>query len=289
VSGNNVSAYGLAVEHYQQYEVIWNGQNGKVVFFQNENPYDPPSQAAWEVSSSQLGYPAFYVANNVTTFNGYGMGSYCYFNQGPAAPAGWITTFSDNFAGSAGSAPNAANWFYDEGTGFGTGEIETMTNSTSNCSLDGSGTSWTSCRLESTRDDFFAPPGGQMEMEASIEQPNPPSSDGLGYWPAFWSLGSRFTSGAAQTSGMTYEVNMGSARTVDEIDMSVPDYPGDYARGYSVEVSPDGTSWTTVASCAGTRDPEIVSFPAHTDQYLQVVLTTGVSPNWWSIEEFLIY
>jgi len=82
VNGNNVSAYGLAVEHYQQYEVEWNGQNGKVIFFQNENPYDPPSQSAWEVSSSQLGYPAFYIPNNVTSFNGYGMGSYSYFDQG---------------------------------------------------------------------------------------------------------------------------------------------------------------------------------------------------------------
>ena len=114
----------------------------------------------------------------------------------PAAPPGFITTFSDNFSGPAGSAPNAANWFYDEGTGFGTGEIETMTNSTANCSLDGngdlkltasgSGTNWTSCRLESTRDDFFAPPGGQMIMEASVEQPGPASGNGLGYWPAFW-------------------------------------------------------------------------------------------------------
>ncbi|HET9061538.1 MAG TPA: carbohydrate-binding protein [Acidimicrobiales bacterium] len=82
VNGNNVSAYGLAVEHYQGYEVEWNGQNGKVIFFQNENPYDPPSQSAWEVSSSQLGYPAFYIPNSVTSFNGYGMGSYCYFDQG---------------------------------------------------------------------------------------------------------------------------------------------------------------------------------------------------------------
>ena len=47
VNGDNVTAYGLFVEHYQKYEVIWNGENGKVVFFQNEMPYDPPSQAAW--------------------------------------------------------------------------------------------------------------------------------------------------------------------------------------------------------------------------------------------------
>src|SRR5579875_3829891 len=121
----------------------------------------------------------------------------------PPAPSGWTTVFSDDFAGPAGSAPNAATWFYDEGTGFGTGEIEDMTNSTANCSLDGngdlkltaiySGGSWTSCRLESTRDDFYAPPGGELEMEASIEQPNPPN--GMGYWPAFWALGSPMRAG----------------------------------------------------------------------------------------------
>ena len=82
---------------------------------------------------------------------------------------------------------------------------------------------------------------------------------------------------------------MGSAQTVDEIDMSVPDYPGDYARGFNLQVSSNGTSWTTVASCTGTGQPQIVSFTPGTDQYLQVVLTTGVSPNWWSIEEFLMY
>ena len=47
VNGDNVTAYGLFVEHYQKYEVIWNGNDGRVVFFQNEMPYDPPSQAAW--------------------------------------------------------------------------------------------------------------------------------------------------------------------------------------------------------------------------------------------------
>jgi hypothetical protein len=84
VNGNNVSAYGLAVEHYQGYEVEWNGQGGEVLFFQNENPYDVPSQSAWMSSSTQDGYPAFYVPNSVTSFTGYGLGSYSYFDQGVA-------------------------------------------------------------------------------------------------------------------------------------------------------------------------------------------------------------
>jgi carbohydrate binding protein with CBM6 domain len=84
VNGNNVSAYGLAVEHYEGYEVEWNGQGGELLFFQNENPYDVPSQAAWMSSATQDGYPAIYVPNSVTSFTAYGLGSYSYFDQGIA-------------------------------------------------------------------------------------------------------------------------------------------------------------------------------------------------------------
>ena len=81
VTGDNVTAYGLAVEHYQKSEVVWTGQGGTDIFFQNELPYDPPSQAVWNQSSSFSGYPAFEVGNNVKTFNGYGLGSYVVFIQ----------------------------------------------------------------------------------------------------------------------------------------------------------------------------------------------------------------
>jgi hypothetical protein len=82
VNGDNVTAYGLFVEHYQKNEVIWNGDAGRVVFFQNEMPYDPPSQAAWRAAPGVDGYPAFKVAREVDSFSGYGMGSYSFFNQG---------------------------------------------------------------------------------------------------------------------------------------------------------------------------------------------------------------
>jgi len=82
VNGDNVTAYGLFVEHYQKYEVIWNGNGGTTVFFQNEMPYDPPSQAAWMEAPGVNGWAAFKVADNVTSVSGYGMGSYSFFNQG---------------------------------------------------------------------------------------------------------------------------------------------------------------------------------------------------------------
>ncbi len=82
VNGDNVTAYGLFVEHYQKYEVIWNGNGGSDIFFQNEMPYDPPSQAAWMEAPGVDGWAAFKVASTVTSFSGYGMGSYSFFNQG---------------------------------------------------------------------------------------------------------------------------------------------------------------------------------------------------------------
>ena len=63
VNGDNVTAYGLFVEHYQKYEVIWNGNGGTDIFFQNEMPYDPPSQAAWMEAPNVDGWAAFKVAN----------------------------------------------------------------------------------------------------------------------------------------------------------------------------------------------------------------------------------
>jgi len=82
VNGDNVTAYGLFVEHYQKYETIWNGNGGTVVFFQNEMPYDPPSQAAWMEAAGVDGWAAFKVGDAVTSFHVYGMGSYSFFNQG---------------------------------------------------------------------------------------------------------------------------------------------------------------------------------------------------------------
>jgi hypothetical protein len=82
VNGDHVSAYGLFVEHYQKFEVIWNGQDGEDVFFQNEMPYDPPSQAAWMSSPTTDGYAAFLVSRRVRSFQGFGMGSYSFFDLG---------------------------------------------------------------------------------------------------------------------------------------------------------------------------------------------------------------
>ena len=82
VNGDHVTATGLFVEHFQKYNVIWNGNSGEVIFFQNELPYDPPTQADYE-HDGVLGYAAFKVADDVQSFQGYGMGSYIFTNVNP--------------------------------------------------------------------------------------------------------------------------------------------------------------------------------------------------------------
>jgi hypothetical protein len=120
VNGNHVTAYGLAVEHFQKNEVIWNGQDGEDIFFQNEMPYDPPSQAAWMSSGTTDGYPAFVISPRVTSFTGYGMGSYCFFNQGvpiesataflvPDAPGVQLNDVFTRFLNGAGSIDHVVN------------------------------------------------------------------------------------------------------------------------------------------------------------------------------------
>ncbi|MGO4228706.1 adenylyl cyclase [Arthrobacter sp. YAF34] len=86
VNGDDVTATGLFVEHFQKYNVIWNGEQGKTVFFQNELPYDAPNQAAWQHGST-LGYAAYKVADTVKTHELWGGGSYIFTNVDPSLHA----------------------------------------------------------------------------------------------------------------------------------------------------------------------------------------------------------
>lgn len=150
-------------------------------------------------------------------------------NAVPGPPSGWSTVFSDDFTGASGTGLDTSKWLYDTGTSYpggagnwGTGEVETATNSTSNVYQDGSGHlvikpirdaggNWTSGRVETQSTSFAAPAGGQMEITASIEQPNPAS--GLGYWPAFWAMGA-----AARPVGATNWPSIGELDVMEDVN-----------------------------------------------------------------------
>ncbi|MFE1201471.1 coagulation factor 5/8 type domain-containing protein [Streptomyces sp. NPDC058762] len=83
VNGDDVLITGLFVEHFNKYDVQWNGERGRTVFFQNEKAYDAPDQAAIQ-NGSVKGYAAYKVGDDVTEHEGWGMGSYCYYNVNPS-------------------------------------------------------------------------------------------------------------------------------------------------------------------------------------------------------------
>lgn len=80
VNGNHVLATGFFVEHFQKYQVIWNGEYGKTIMFQNEIPYDVPNQESW-MNNGVKGYAAYKVADTVKHHEGWGLGSYSFFND----------------------------------------------------------------------------------------------------------------------------------------------------------------------------------------------------------------
>ncbi|AGZ41782.1 hypothetical protein [Actinoplanes friuliensis] len=80
INGDNVTATGLFVEHFQEYNTIWNGNNGTTVLYQNELPYDPPTQADWMNDNGTQGWAGYKVGNKVRNHTLYGAGVYV-FNQ----------------------------------------------------------------------------------------------------------------------------------------------------------------------------------------------------------------
>ncbi|QAU23268.1 glycosyl hydrolase family protein [Dyella sp. M7H15-1] len=126
------------------------------------------------------------------------------------APKGWVLQWGDNFAGTPGSLPSTTHWRVDTGhqypngpINWGTSEIERFTTHPANLHLDGKGHllitpqrdangQWTSGRIETIRDDFTVAEGGMLRMEARIQMPDVTGLKALGYWPAFWALGSNY-------------------------------------------------------------------------------------------------
>jgi hypothetical protein len=86
VNGNRVTAYGLFVEHHQQYQVLWNGNAGRIYFYQSEIPYDPPDQASYSSGADARGqringWASYKVADGVLSHEAWGLGIYSVFRH----------------------------------------------------------------------------------------------------------------------------------------------------------------------------------------------------------------
>ena len=81
VNGRNATIYGLFVEHHQQFQVLWNGEGGRVYFYQSEIPYDPPAQGTWTSAAGTNGWASYKVNDRVRQHQAFGLGIYSVFRH----------------------------------------------------------------------------------------------------------------------------------------------------------------------------------------------------------------
>jgi hypothetical protein len=81
VNGNNVTVYGLFVEHHQEFQVLWNGNGGRTYFYQSEIPYDPPDQTSWNSAPGTNGWASYKVTDSMTSHEAWGLGIYSVFRH----------------------------------------------------------------------------------------------------------------------------------------------------------------------------------------------------------------
>ena len=132
---------------------------------------------------------------------------------GPASAQPGAITWSDEFNGAAGTAPDGSKWKHDiGGSGWGNNERQYYTNSTRNAAHDGNGNMvitarrenpagynchYGSCEYTSARlltADRFTQAYGRFEARLKIPR-------GQGIWPAFWMLGNDIGSNPWPNSG----------------------------------------------------------------------------------------
>ncbi|WP_211363676.1 hypothetical protein [Saccharothrix saharensis] len=83
VNGADVTATGLFVEHFQRHNTVWNGERGTVVLYQNELPYDPPTQADW-MKGDVEGWAGYKVGDHVRKHTLHGGGVYVFNQNNPS-------------------------------------------------------------------------------------------------------------------------------------------------------------------------------------------------------------
>ncbi len=119
VNGNNVTIYGLFVEHFQKYQTLWNGNYGRTYFYQSELPYDIPDQDNWMSANKTInGYPSYKVADTVTHHEAWGLGIYSVFHK------------NDISLNSAIEAPEVENVHFHHIVTCSLGQTNCKTNST---------------------------------------------------------------------------------------------------------------------------------------------------------------
>ncbi|MFB9274938.1 discoidin domain-containing protein [Cohnella cellulosilytica] len=284
VNGSNVTLYGLFNEHHNEYQTVWNGNNGRLYFYQSEIPYDVPNQSAWMSQGGTVnGYASYKVADTVTNHEAWGLGIYSYFRDAPVklgsaievpdlpgikihhATTIWlagtsgseITHIINNLGGAvtANSRAEAMRQTLTEFVGSGTGGGGTA------AALDRTG--WTA---------VSSPASGDAAANLF---------DG--------SMATRWSTGTAMQPGQTLTVDMKASHPISKVVLDSTGSNDDYARGYELYVSTDGINWGSAAASGTGPGPVLtITFAERNAQYIRLV-QTGTASNWWSARELNVY
>ena len=84
INGNDVLMYALMVEHFHEYQTVWNGEGGRLYMYQSEVPYDVPANDVWmSRDGKRAGFASLFVNDDVKSFKGVGLGIYLYNRDNP--------------------------------------------------------------------------------------------------------------------------------------------------------------------------------------------------------------
>ncbi|MFG2825279.1 discoidin domain-containing protein [Kitasatospora sp. NPDC048365] len=98
----------------------------------------------------------------------------------------------------------------------------------------------------------------------------------------------RWSSGQAQEPGQYLQVDLGRPTRFDRLALDSGDNLGDYARGWRIEASEDGTHWRPLATGTGTGQLTTVDLPGTRARHLRIT-NTGTAGSWWSIADLRLY
>jgi len=288
VNGDQVTIYGLFNEHHHEYQTLWNGNGGRVYFYQSEIPYDVPNQAGWMSQNGTVnGYASYKVADHVTDHEVWGLGVYSFFRDAPVKLESGIEV-----PDTAGVKVHHATSIWLAGTPGS--EITHVINKLggrvyANSPAEG---------MRQTVNEFIGTgtggPGGPGGVETALDRTgwtasSSPSSGDAAANLLDGSMATRWSAGTAMAPGQSLTIDMKAAKSFNKIVMDSTGSNDDYARGFEVYVSSDGVNYgSAVASGTGSGLVVEAVFPAQSARYIKIV-QTGTASNWWSIRELNVY
>ncbi|MEV6235104.1 discoidin domain-containing protein [Lentzea sp. NPDC051838] len=98
----------------------------------------------------------------------------------------------------------------------------------------------------------------------------------------------RWSSGAAQTPGQAVQVDLGRRKDFRRVALDSGGNLGDYARGWDLSISDDGTTWRSLKTGTGTGQLTNIDVRRTSARYLRIT-STGTSSSWWSIADLRLY